>query len=222
MTKLNSLLKSSNQKTKLCKICLSPIDEFSLPNVFYKMGLCNKCLSNFKLCIKRFLLYDFICYSLFKYDQFAQGLLHQFKGCYDIELKDTFLFLHKSAIKLLLFKKPCEKLYIVPIPSFRDDDVKRGFNHVEEMFKCLNLPMLKCIKKIVNIKQSSLHFEERQKIQGRFILENEEQIEGKNILIVDDVFTTGATIKEAIRLIKQQNPKSIRVLVVYKVDKYDT
>ena len=38
----------------------------------------------------------------------------------------------------------------------------------------------------------------------------------KNILIVDDVFTTGSTIRAAIDLVKQAKPKNIKVLVMAK------
>ena len=58
--------------------------------------------------------------------------------------------------------------------------------------------------------------EERQNIKKYLRIENGEKLTNKNVLLVDDVFTTGATMKAMIELIKPFNPKKIKVLVMAK------
>jgi predicted amidophosphoribosyltransferase len=48
------------------------------------------------------------------------------------------------------------------------------------------------------------------------IIENGEQIRDKKILIVDDVFTTGSTVKSMIRLLERYKPKKIQILLLSK------
>jgi competence protein ComFC len=49
-------------------------------------------------------------------------------------------------------------------------------------------------------------------VKGCFALEEDEKINGVNIIIVDDVTTTGATIAEAKKVLEQGNPESVSAL----------
>ena len=104
--------------------------------------------------------------------------------------------------------------YIVYIPSSMEDDKKRGFNHVKEMFRSLNLKSIDCLRKKYKFKQSSLSKKEREKIIDKLEVIDGKLITGKKILIVDDVLTTGSSIKAAIKLITKYHPKLIKVLVL--------
>ena len=104
---------------------------------------------------------------------------------------------------------------MVPAPSAEEADEERGFNHVVEMFQSLNLPMKKCVHKTRQIKQADLNAEERKNIKN-FLTIDDVDLSGKKILIVDDVFTTGSTVRAMIKLISKKTPKSIKVLVMSK------
>ena len=41
-------------------------------------------------------------------------------------------------------------------------------------------------------------------------------LENHDVLIVDDIYTTGSTMKAAINLVEKLNPKEIKVLVLAK------
>lgn len=149
--------------------------------------------------------------NIYNYDDTLRSMIYQFKGCYDYELKDTFLDRYRSELRLYYYD-----YIVVPVPSFIDDDKKRGFNHVFEIFKTLNLPIDRRIEKTVKVKQSDRNSEERKNIGDFLKLTSEESMCGKKVLIVDDIFTTGSTIRSCIKLIKKLNPKKIKVLVICK------
>lgn len=105
---------------------------------------------------------------------------------------------------------------VVPVPSNKIDDIKRGFNHVVEIYKSLGLPMVDALIKVKNEKQSSKSKKNRLNIDTVIVGQNLEKLYGKKVLIVDDVYTTGATMHKAISVIKEASPKQIKVLVIAK------
>ena len=136
--------------------------------------------------------------------------MYQFKGCKDYELKTVFLEYYKDYLNYKF------KNYImIPAPSYAKNDEERGFNHVEEIFSVLNLKMMKCIHKTKQVKQADLTTKEREKI-GSVLVADDVNLSGKKILLVDDVFTTGSTIKAMIKLVREKGAKKIKVLLMSK------
>ena len=71
------------------------------------------------------------------------------------------------------------------------------------------------VKKKLTPFQVNLSKEEREKnILKAFSVEKPEEIEGKNILILDDVFTTGATVEECAKELRKAQPDNILVLTL--------
>jgi len=149
--------------------------------------------------------------GIYEYDDHMKKLIYQFKGCRDYELKDAFVAPFKKELKMRF-----RDFFLVRLPSYEGDDIERGFNHVEEIFKCLKLPFINCLYKTKKYKQSARNFEERQEISKVIVIKNGEKLMGKKILIVDDISTTGASLKTAVNLIRQFNPKEMKILVVAK------
>ncbi|MBO6280109.1 MAG: ComF family protein [Bacilli bacterium] len=149
--------------------------------------------------------------SIYHYDESIRKLIYQFKGCYDVELKNIFLFRYVTFLKIKY-----SGYIVIPIPSSKVDDEKRGFNHVKEMFSILKMNMIDELEKISQEKQSSLTSKNRLNINDKLILKNKDSITSKKILIVDDIYTTGATMFKAIELIKKAKPKDIKVLTIAK------
>lgn len=140
-----------------------------------------------------------------------KSLIYQFKGCYDIVLSDVFLYQIKRELSLLY-----KGYMVIPIPSYKTEDLKREFNHVIEIFAHLNNPIERLIDKTENIKQSSLRKNQRTEIGKYLKMSNIEMVRNKKILLVDDIHTTGSTIEACLKLIKQGQPKDIKVLVIAK------
>ena len=198
--------------TRYCKICFKEINDHSLYNSFNpKSIICENCFREFKAKFKSFRIGSIKCLSIYDYDETIKKLLYTFKGCYDYELKDVFLSRYLTYLKLLY-----RGYIVVPVPSNKIDDIKRGFNHVVEIYKSLGLPMVDALIKVKNEKQSSKSKKNRLNIDTVIVGQNLEKLYGKKVLIVDDVYTTGATMHKAISVIKEASPKQIKVLVIAK------
>ena len=150
------------------------------------------------------------CFHLYFYTEKVQELLYQFKGCRDYELRTVFLEYYLSYLNFKF-----NGYEIIPAPSSKKSDEERGFNHVEEMFKNLKLKMNKCIHKTKQRKQADLTTKEREKI-GEYLVIDDVDLKHKKVLLVDDVYTTGSTIKSMIKLVKEKGAKKIKVLLMSK------
>ncbi|MFH2036185.1 MAG: phosphoribosyltransferase family protein, partial [Candidatus Zixiibacteriota bacterium] len=99
--------------------------------------------------------------------------------------------------------------YIVPIPLHSHRMKARGFNQAELMADiiCKIIGVKKATGILTKIKktkdQARLGLSERlTNIKGSFAVEDD-SLMGKRVMIIDDVITTGATIDEARRVLKE-------------------
>jgi len=110
---------------------------------------------------------------------------------------------------------------IIPVPLHNNDLKKRGFNQSVLLGKVIgdyfSVPVRErvLIKKKLTPFQVNLSKKERERnILGAFSLEKPEEIEGKNILILDDVFTTGSTVEECAKELMKARVNNIFVLTL--------
>lgn len=121
----------------------------------------------------------------------------------------------------LIFEK-VDLITFVPISGKRKK--KRGFNQAEEIAKeiskLVNIEVVELLLKVKDNKtQAGLSQKERlENLKDTFkIKESEkEKILGKRILIIDDVFTTGATLNECSIILKMAKPKAVKTLTFAK------
>lgn len=106
--------------------------------------------------------------------------------------------------------------FTIPIPSHRKKLKQRGFNPAEEIgkkiTKVLKIPLLNevLVKTKPTAAQADLQREERlENIKGVFHCQRPELIAGKKILLIDDVFTTGATMEECATELKKAGAKEV-------------
>ena len=203
----------SDTATPFCKLCFHPLEPCSFHRVFRRnCSVCYRCFSKFSPRWFRFKMEGVSCLAIYPYNETIRNALYQFKGCGDIELAPVFLE------RILFFLKLKYRHYvIVPVPSSPSHDEERGFNQVVEMFRNLNLPMQFPITKPFEMKQSDLNAKQRARIGDFLRFDETKKITNKPVLLVDDVCTTGSTLKACIRLLKQHGVKKIQVLVMSKV-----
>ena len=173
--------------------------------------ICMNCYHEIKPAFIRFKVGKYKALAIYEYDDRIKKLLYQFKGCFDIEIFDVFLSRYARELRLIY-----DGFIMVHIPSYKEDDEIREFNHVEEMFKILKLKSLNVLVKTKKVKQANLSFKERKEIKNILDINNGEALRNKKVLIVDDVYTTGSTMAAAISLIEQYHPKKIAILVMSK------
>lgn len=154
--------------------------------------------------------------SIYEYSEFMKNLIYLFKGCSDYEMKDVFLnlFIKELSIRFQGYK-------LIPIPSYKEDDEIRGFNHVNEVFKMMGLEMLLILEKTEHFKQALKGAKKRKEIHKYLRLTTNKSLAKTKVLLVDDIYTTGSTMKSAINLVEKLNPKEIRVLVLAKTKSKD-
>ena len=209
--RLKNVFQQSSNQTSICKNCFKEIDNFNLYSLKNKQPcLCKRCINQFQPHFEKFKIDSIQALTLFYYDVFMKDLIYKFKGCYDYELKSVFLELYKRELSILY-----HGYEMIPAPSYIEDDNRRGFNHVIEIFKSLNLKMNEVFVKTEKFKQADNNFHNRKKIK-KYIKIKDNAVFGKKILLVDDIYTTGNTMRTMISLLKERGITDIKVLVLCK------
>ncbi|MEI4789890.1 phosphoribosyltransferase family protein [Bacillus sp. FJAT-53060] len=102
-----------------------------------------------------------------------------------------------------------EKPALVPIPLSKERLKERGFNQSVVLASFIGLPILQPLIKIHQDKQSKRSKNERLDQKGLFQLKQRDGIVQKDVILIDDIYTTGATIYDAARILKDAGAKSV-------------
>jgi len=104
-------------------------------------------------------------------------------------------------------------------PSKKDRNFQPVFEIGKEIYNNIHIPILKNLKKIKStqtMKKMSLD-ESKKELNNAFIIENKDELDGKNILLFDDLYGTGTTLTEITKtIVNNTNIKDIFVLTVTK------
>lgn len=117
-----------------------------------------------------------------------------------------------------------ETFLVVPVPLSKTRLRKRGYNQATLLAKILseNLKLPVVDNALIRIKDAPPQAEVRDwetrktNIQNSFSVADSALIKNKNVILVDDVFTSGATLNEAAKTLKSAGVKQILALVVAK------
>jgi len=126
-----------------------------------------------------------------------------------------------SHFQLLEKRENFSDFILIPVPLDKKRLRWRGFNQAEEIgekiAKFFKIPLLSdCLIKIKKTtEQVELSEKERREnIRGAFSLRNQEKIKGRKILLVDDVYTTGSTMEECAKILREAGAKEIIGIVL--------
>jgi len=206
----------------LCSDCLALIDilEYQFCLVCGKRVIdgktCLRCRSKTRL--------DGLYFAVSYQNKLIKKLISQFK--YKPFIKDLSKTLASLIITHFYLSNKIdflvsEKSILVPVPLDRKKLKLRGFNQSEEITKELSLllkiPLVNnALIKIKNTQpQIELSKEERKEnIRGAFLCRDAEQVRGKKIFLIDDVFTTGATMEECAKVLKSAGARQVWAIAV--------
>lgn len=116
---------------------------------------------------------------------------------------------------------------IVPVPLHRSRQNERGYNQSailgQELSSYLNLTMIP--EALIRQKKTTIQkhmdtVERKANLKGAFVVNPNQaaEIKNQNILLLDDVYTTGATSHECATTLQQAGAKNVVILTIASVD----
>lgn len=194
--------------------------------------ICNTCLNSIKIIPQDLLKLEFIKKShnnfyvddlqslfLFEKDKALQKILHSYKY-------ENKIFIGKYLGDLVIYNlepfiKNWDADLIIPVPLHKLKKAERGYNQsfyiAKQIAKKLNIDIDKKILKRnkYTLTQTKMNFMERKEnVFNAFKVKKGNKINGKKIILVDDVITTGATISECAKVLKQNGAKNVYALSI--------
>ncbi len=161
--------------------------------------------------------------SLFSYEQVIAGLIHNLKYSGDMSGLETFRWLSEQSDVLHEFDNPD---FILPVPLHINRLRQRGFNQAQLLAKAIFPGDSKKIRPDLltrqtdTLSQTGLSGRERRKnLKHAFIAEKPSALAERNLLILDDVFTTGSTVHECAKVLKVAGANRVEVLTICRAEK---
>jgi competence protein ComFC len=148
-----------------------------------------------------------------------QKLLHSYKYHFIFDLAQPLSNL------LINFLKPHHRSlavnWVIPVPLAYKRRLWRGFNQAEFLAQSVSTTFDWPFNSDLLIRQRSTRpqvgltaVERQHNLAGAFTVKNQSAIKGKTILLVDDVFTTGATLNECSQVLRAAGAGRVYGLVV--------
>jgi ComF family protein len=124
------------------------------------------------------------------------------------------------------------KVVVVPVPLYSRKLRQRGFNQSEVIARAalkhgvvqdrLTLDASVLERRRETQSQTGLtRHQRRENIRGAFAVAKPERIAGREVLLVDDVFTTGTTVSECARILRRAGASKVYVTTVARTLKAD-
>jgi ComF family protein len=171
-------------------------------------------------CEDRELAFDCVV-SIYQAKGVLRDLIHRFKyeGQY---------YLRQLLSEILLEAMRDERMAatpidaLVPVPLHPARRRERGFNQAEALAKSLSkktaIPVLDCVERR-SYTQTQTRFDREERIKNlrnAFALRKSNVVLGKNLVLLDDVLTTGSTLHECALVLRNAGAESVRAITVVR------
>ncbi|MBU0573516.1 MAG: ComF family protein [Candidatus Margulisbacteria bacterium] len=189
---------------KKCHVCGALNDE----------PFCMKCFTKIQL-----LKPQAFSHSVGTYQGTLKKAIHKFKFNKKIELAQPLGYLLVKYVNRHINIAGIEM--VVPVPLHARRLCERGYNQSEllchELTKYLNVPTVGGLlyRKRETQPQFELSRVDRfRNVRGAFEVKGRKLLEGKSVLLVDDIYTTGYTTSECTRVLKQNGARFVHILTL--------
>ena len=184
-------------------------------------GICSACMGILPLLKgteqKRMLENGIACYTPLKYDSTVRDSFLRYKFYGFVSYAETYSKLLAACIE----EQSIECDLVTWVPLSRKRKKKRGYDQAELLAEgissLLGLDCKKILYKNRETKAQSLtndHKERKQNVKGVYSLKDGERIEGKKILLIDDIVTTGATLSECGAVLIKEGAASVAAVAL--------
>ncbi|WP_139364966.1 ComF family protein [Sutcliffiella halmapala] len=150
--------------------------------------------------------------SVFSYNEFMKEVLARYKFRGDAVIATIFQDELRQAFQH--FQKG--NYVIVPIPLSEERLYERGFNQSLLLAQLLQGEIVEVLCKKEAEKQSKKARMERIDAENQFFVSNEETVKNRRFLLIDDIYTTGTTIRMAAKRLKEAGAGEISSLTLIR------
>lgn len=218
-----------NEHNGLCSDCFNKIQFISAPYCAHcghpflnesglsagKKQLCGKCLQEKRRLFE-------LQRSAFVYDDESKNLILDFKFRDKTVYAETLANLLFSAGGDIWREKPD---LLLPVPIHQLRLIKRRYNQSALLVKYLSkksgiaADYFSLVRHQNTIPQVQLSGKARRhNLQKAFSVKNQQKLQGKNVVLVDDVETTGSTLNECAKVLKKAGVKKIYALTLARTE----
>lgn len=202
MTKQNCLIcdRNTKQYTYICNDCKSLLDEKQ-----------ERVVNKFKYVDEAF--------SCFYYNSFIKEIILKYK----FSNKRYLSFLLSELLIEKIFKEGLHKKIdvLISVPIHKDTLVQRGYNQIDLLEEIIEKE-IKILTSKSNLIKTKLTKEQarlseldrRTNLKNVFEVKRSEEIKDKTVLLLDDIITTGSTIEECSKVLKENGAKKVIALSV--------
>lgn len=193
----------------ICSDCIQKTNSFSQLCFYCKEGSLGG--RTHKQCLHKTAVSKLV--SFYDYNDVSKKLLAELKFKHHYILSETILNMIKKRVNLFNIKKDS---VISAIPLHPERERWRGYNQAEllarQINKILGITYIDIIKRSINTKpQSGMKFGDRKNnMKGAFNIINQPNpqiYKASELIMFDDVITSGSTMEEATQTVKKTFPK---------------
>lgn len=202
----------------LCGACKERYKSKDAVYIYGKACLCKECASTFKTYSNSAFFdaardVDFL-FGIFHYKGLYRDMFLDFK--FNSQLAYGHILGMAMAERMKNIKELSDYSYIIPVPISERRYSERGYNQseilAEYISKALDIPMLSALKRIKHsVPQSTIESGARlDNVKDAFAVDYE--FSGENIILFDDIYTTGSTASECARTLKKAGAGSVGMI----------
>lgn len=197
-----------------CLLCDKPLHD--QPTWQHFLGI-QKDTSACPICLEKFERIDQVIeddqldsvHSLYAYNEAAREYFHQFKFMQDVALAQIFAPSLRSVLN-------DSKKIIVPIPMHPINKRKRTFSQVDALLEAAKIPYQSLLEKTTESVMGEKSRSERLAMTELFCVTADIRSNEAVYVLVDDIYTTGTTLRHAAEALKQRGVQRVEAVTLFR------